>query len=83
VTVWNTTVAPAPGSGINATQIVFYVAGSDGPIFGLPKAVTIGPKSTVYANIYAKNGTLWLTAASTATGAFSWRKISLLVARRR
>jgi hypothetical protein len=32
--------------------------------------VTIGPKSTVYANIYAKNGTLWLTAASTATGAF-------------
>ena len=42
----------------------------DGPIFGLPKAVTIGPKSTLFANIYAKNGTLWLTGASNATGAF-------------
>ncbi len=70
VTVWNTTIGPALGSGINATGIVFYVAGTDGPILGLPKAVTIGPKSTVFANIYAKNGTLWLTGASIATGAF-------------
>jgi hypothetical protein len=70
VTVWNTTIGPAFGSGINASQIVFYVAGTDGPIFGLPKAVTIGPKSTLVANLYAKNGTLWLTGASIATGAF-------------
>jgi hypothetical protein len=70
VTVWNTTIGPALGSGINASGIVFYVAGTDGPILGLPKAVTIGPKSTLVANIYAKNGTLWITGASIATGAF-------------
>jgi hypothetical protein len=70
VTVWNTTIGPALGSGINASQIVFYVAGTDGPILGLPKAATIGPKSAIVANIYAKNGTLWLTGASIATGAF-------------
>jgi hypothetical protein len=65
-----TVIGPVKGSGLNASQIIFYVAGKDGSILGLPKAVTIGPLDTVLANIYAPNGTFWLTVGSQATGSF-------------
>jgi hypothetical protein len=66
----STTIGPSLGSQIDASKIIFYIAGTDGPILGLVKAAFVGPLSTVVANFYVKNGTLWITAGSQATGAF-------------
>ena len=65
-----TVIGPVQGSGIDASKIVFYVAGSDGPLGGLPTAANIGPLDTVLANFYAPNGTFWILAGSQATGSF-------------
>jgi hypothetical protein len=66
--------------GLMASQMVFYVEGrdedcnhgrrnDDGDEHG-PAVVRIGQQNVVQANIYAKNGTVWLMSKTTATGAF-------------
>lgn|GEM_PF-710084 len=69
----NAAIGPEEGSGINARDIVFYVNGINGNTRNLdasPKAAIIGTKSTVKANIYAPNGTIWLKNHVDAEGAF-------------
>jgi len=71
-------VGPAAGSGVAASQIIFYVGGIDGTsgILGsLPRAVNFGRGSTVQANVYAPNGTVALGRDSTAAGAFLARDV--------
>ncbi len=66
-------IGPKPGSGINAGHIAIYVKGkngSSGNLNATPKAVTIGIRHTLDANIYAPNGTIWLKARGSSTGAF-------------
>jgi hypothetical protein len=67
-------------AGLRASQIVFYVLGSDancshndrdddGDDNG-PASVHIGQQNVLQANIYAANGTVWLKSKTQATGAF-------------
>ena len=55
---------------LQASQIIFYVEGVDNNSGVATTAVQIGERNTVRANIYAPNGTVWLRASTTATGAF-------------
>ena len=71
-------IKPGTGSTATAATIVLHVAGSNGTGGGLaetPKAVEIGTDSTVSANLYVPNGTLWLKDRTVATGAFIARDI--------
>lgn len=67
-------LGPAPSATeLNATDIVIYVTGQNGNtgnIGATPKAAKFGINSTVIANVYVPNGTLWLRQGSEATGAF-------------
>ncbi len=66
-------VGSQTGSGIGASEIIFYVNGINGNSGNLganPKAVKIGQNCTLQANIYAPNGTLWIRQKSNATGAY-------------
>ncbi|MCP4359263.1 MAG: hypothetical protein GY796_14720, partial [Chloroflexi bacterium] len=67
------TIGPAAGSGLDATDLIIYVAGqngSSGNLNGTPKAAVIGYTNVITASIYAPNGTLWLKQGTAATGAF-------------
>jgi hypothetical protein len=88
------TIGPHPtATGLRASQIVFYVAGSDtqarahdddgsdcddGAHYDgdgasdhtSPAVVRIGTRSTINANVYAPNGTVWLKEGTNGTGAF-------------
>ncbi|TET29677.1 MAG: hypothetical protein E3J69_13025 [Anaerolineales bacterium] len=58
---------------LNATDIVIYVNGingSNGNLGATPKAAKFGIDSTVIANVYVPNGTLWIRQGATARGAF-------------
>lgn len=75
-----TTVGPAAGASIDASAIVFYVAGINGTGGGLaetPKAVDIGVDNVLSLNLYAPNGTTWLQDGSLATGAFLGKDIDV------
>ncbi len=75
-----TTVGPAAGASIDASSILFYVAGINGTTGALtatPKAVEIGTSNTVSINLYAPNGTIWLQDGTLATGAFLGRDVDL------
>lgn len=64
---------PGSGSGIAAHDIIVYVAGHNGKHrkwFSRRKAVRIGSRSAVFANVYAANGTIWIRHDSRATGSF-------------
>jgi hypothetical protein len=50
--------------------------GSDGDDAG-PTAVHVGHHSVVQANTYAPNGTVWLKARTTATGAFVGKRVRI------
>ncbi|RIK44388.1 MAG: hypothetical protein DCC55_02805 [Chloroflexi bacterium] len=67
-------VGPHPSATeLGASDIVFYVAGpngGNGSLSGNPKAAQVGQESTLYANIYAPNGTLLVYQKSTVRGAF-------------
>ncbi len=63
-------VGPEVGSGIDASDIVFYVSGND----GFAKAVE-GANAEIEANIYAPNGTVLLKMNVDATGAFIGKNI--------
>jgi hypothetical protein len=75
-----TTIGPATGASIDASSILFYVAGINGTTGALtatPKAVEIGTNNTVSINLYAPNGTTWLQDNSLATGAFLGKDVDL------
>lgn len=75
-----TTVGPAAGASIDASSILFYVAGINGTTGALaatPKAVEIGTNNTVAINLYAPNGTTWLQDSTLATGAFLSKDIDV------
>jgi uncharacterized repeat protein (TIGR01451 family) len=70
-----TVIGPDPSvPALQASQIIFYVEGGDDNGGGdenlATTAVQIGERNTVTANVYAPNGTVWLKANTTATGAF-------------
>ncbi|MGH7597474.1 MAG: hypothetical protein ACREOI_14060, partial [bacterium] len=72
----NVYIGPSQGAGIEASEVIFYIAGINGASGNLgatPKAAQIGISNTVLANFYVPNGTLWLRQNTTATGAF-WAK---------
>ncbi len=74
----NPVIAPEDGSGISARHIVIYVNGingTDGQIASTPKAVEVGVRQDLRANIYAPNGTIWIKARGTAEGAFIGRDV--------
>jgi PKD repeat protein len=80
-TSMNVVVGPAPGSGLDASDLIVFVAGTDGcpggrPCF-FPKSATIGYQNRIAANIYAPNGTLWLMSRTEATGAFIGRNVQV------
>lgn len=75
-----TTVGPATGAPIDASSILFYVAGingTSGALTATPKAVDIGTNNTVAVNLYAPNGTIWLQDGTQATGAFLGKDIDV------
>jgi hypothetical protein len=69
-------IGPTASSSVTAANIIFYVGGTD-QVSRFSLAVTISPKSSVSANIYAKNGTLLLNQQTQATGAFLGKDIVL------
>jgi hypothetical protein len=69
-----TYVGPAKPSSATAANIRFYVNGLDVDA-KFNSAVLISPNSVVAANIEAYNGTLTLSNASTATGAFYGKQV--------
>jgi hypothetical protein len=64
-------IGPAPSApSLQASQIIFYVAGVDDGTGLTPSAADIGQNNTILANIYAPNGTVRLRSDTIATGAF-------------
>jgi hypothetical protein len=66
-------IGPAAGTNLVAHDILIYVMGENGKkgkINNSPKAANFGMKTTLIANVYTPNGTLWIHERSTATGAF-------------
>lgn len=73
-------IGPAAGSGIAASDVVFYVAGINGATGALndaPEAARIGADSTASANFYVPNGTLRLEESTVNTGAFLGRDVDV------
>jgi len=62
-------VGPKNGSGISASDIVFYVKGTD------PNAAKFGEKNKTKANFYVPNGTLLIKEKSNTTGSFLARDV--------
>lgn len=67
-------VGPQDTTAMSAKDIVFYVAGMNGNNGNLggatPRAAKLGLNSTVFANFYVSNGTLWLRQNSASEGSF-------------
>jgi hypothetical protein len=73
-------VGPAPGAGVTAADIVFFVAGvngSNGNLGATPKAAKIGIGATAQASFYVPFGTLHIRQNATATGAFLARDVDV------
>jgi uncharacterized protein YycO/photosystem II stability/assembly factor-like uncharacterized protein len=71
---------PAPGSPINASDILVYVNGTNGKSGNLnagPEAAKVGINATFVANLYALNGTIELRQNSKSTGSFIGRDVSV------
>ena len=82
-TDWRVYVGPAGGSGIAASDLIFYIAGingRNGRLWAHPQAAQIGLNNTVAANFYVPKGTLWLGAGTEATGAFWGRDVVVGIA---
>ncbi len=76
----NSFVGPLDGSGLVASDIIFYVAGingNNGNLGATPKAAQLGLGNTVSANFYVPNGTLWLRQGTEASGAFLARDVNI------
>ena len=65
-------VGPQLGSGIDASDITFYVNGNDGSV----KAVE-GVNADIDANIYAPRGTIWLKTNAQVTGSYIAKNIKI------
>jgi len=79
----NSYIGPEAGSGVTASEIVFYVNGingSNGNLGATPKAAKIGLSNEVYANFYVPNGTLHIKQNTIATGAFLGRDVDAGIA---
>lgn len=64
-------VGPVEDSGVTAKDIVIFVTGEGG--YGSPTgnvSVRIGTKGSIYANVFAERGTIFLINQVFATGAF-------------
>lgn len=73
-------IGPETGSGVDAAEIIFYVAGINGATGALgatPPAAQVGRGSTVQANVYAPNGSVLIGRDSTLTGALLGRDVRL------
>jgi hypothetical protein len=74
-------VGPHPSTTeLGASDIVLHVAGpngGNGSLSGSPKAAQVGQESTLYANIYAPNGTLLVYQKSTVRGALLARWVDI------
>jgi hypothetical protein len=73
-------LGPSFGSGLAGSDVIVYVAGingSTGALGATPKAAKLGLGSTVAANFYVPNGTLWIRQGATVTGAFIARDIDV------
>ncbi len=71
---------PAIGSGLDASDIIFYVTGvngSSGNIGATPKAAQFGTGTVMEANVYVPNGTLFIKANSIATGSFIGKWVTI------
>ncbi len=76
----NPILGPEPGANISAKNIIIYVKGkngSNGEITAEPKAVTIGIRHSLKANIFAPNGTIWFKARGFSEGAFIGKDIEV------
>lgn len=76
----NSSLKPAAGSGITASDIVFYVAGingNSGNLGATPKAAKLGIGTVVEANFYVPNGTLHIRQNALVTGAFLGRDVQV------
>ncbi|HEV2844552.1 MAG TPA: hypothetical protein VG477_06880, partial [Thermoanaerobaculia bacterium] len=75
-----TAIQPATGATIDASSIVFFVAGANGTTGGLaetPKSVEIGTDNVLKANVQAPNGTIWLKDRTQATGALLGKDVQV------
>ncbi|MBK7258189.1 MAG: hypothetical protein IPI01_10375 [Ignavibacteriae bacterium] len=70
-------VGPKNGSTITESDIVFYVGGTNAQS-SYTTSVNLGPAITLYANVYAPNGTLWLQSNTRATGAYVGKDVCLM-----
>ena len=68
------TLAPSPGTNLNAGDIQFFVEGTD---VGTQRAVDFGHTHTVKGHFYAPNGTIGLKRQSTFTGIFVAKDIMI------
>ena len=74
----NSFVGPEVGSGVSASEIIFYingVNGNSGNFGATPRAAKLGLNNDVMANFYVPNGTLWIRQNTVAVGAFLGRDV--------
>jgi uncharacterized repeat protein (TIGR01451 family) len=75
---WANYIGPDTSLGLDATDLVIFVAGingSSGNLGATPKAARIGLDNTIRANLYVPNGTLRLNYGTQAWGAFIGRDV--------
>jgi hypothetical protein len=70
-------VGPALGSGISAQDVIFWIAGADGPP-GKPTTFVSGNGVQMRINAYTRNGTLTIGPYNSATGAFLGLRVTVL-----
>jgi hypothetical protein len=73
-------VGPQSGSGVDASQIVFYVGGINGTtgvLGATPSAAAVGRFTHLEANVYAPNGSVLVERDVVARGAFIGRDVRL------
>ncbi|HKV10608.1 MAG TPA: hypothetical protein VJ725_20875, partial [Thermoanaerobaculia bacterium] len=74
------TLKPATGATIDASDIVFHIAGSNGTtgtLAATPKTVEIGVDNVIWANIYAPNGTIWMKDRTQVRGVLLGKDVQL------
>jgi hypothetical protein len=67
---------PPSGAGASPSDVVFFVQGKNSDC-SRSNAVDIDPRSTIYATMYAPNGTVLLGYQTKATGAFLGKNIHI------
>src|SRR4029079_16263889 len=73
-------VGPQSGSGVDASQIVFYVGGingTTGTLGATPSAAAVGRFTHLQANVYARDGSILVERDVAARGALVGRDVRL------